>query len=237
MMALIAFHSASGRRRCGVPAPRSRASPRDGGAGSSAQSATSATARRQRHRAQRRRRRVASHRRRADRALRIARNAHLAPAHRQRVEQEQPAGERLADAGDELQRLGGLRRADDADDRREHAHDRAARRLELLAFAEEAVIARRVADRARSNTATCPSKRIAAPETSGISAATQARFTACRVAKLSLQSSTTSARATSGASSAGPIRASMASMRTSGLIAARRAFAAATFGVPTSGVA
>ena len=43
--------------------------------------------------------------------------------------------------GDQLQRLGRLRRADDADQRREHAHVGAARLLELLAFAEQAVVA------------------------------------------------------------------------------------------------
>ena len=44
---------------------------------------------------------------------------------------------------DELQDFGGLRRADDPDDRGEDAHDRAARLLELLALAEQAVVAGR----------------------------------------------------------------------------------------------
>ena len=42
-----------------------------------------------------------------------------------------------------------------------------------------------------------PSKRIAAPETSGLRCFTHARLSAWRVAKLSEQSSTTSAPATS----------------------------------------
>ena len=106
----------------------------------------------------------------------------------------------LADAGDQLQRLGGLRRADDADERREHAHRRAARLLELLAFAEQAVIARarRVA-RVEHRDLPVEADR-GAPRPAACRAATQARFTACRVAKLSQQSSTTSAAATSGAS-------------------------------------
>ncbi len=48
-----------------------------------------------------------------------------------------------------------------------------------------------------SNTATWPSKRTAAPETSGLPSRTHTRFTACRVAKLSLPSSTISAAAAS----------------------------------------
>ena len=78
----------------------------------------------------------------------IARHAHFAPVHRQRVEEQQAAGERFAGARDELQRFGGLRRADDAGQRREDAHRRAARLLDLLALAEEAVVARAIARRA-----------------------------------------------------------------------------------------
>ena len=82
-------------------------------------------------------------RRTADRALRIARDPDVAPAHRVGVEQQEAPRHRLADATDELHRFGGLRRADDADDRREDAHDRAARFLELFALAEQAVVAGR----------------------------------------------------------------------------------------------
>ena len=53
-----------------------------------------------------------------------------------------------------------------------------------------------------SNTAICPSKRIAAPETSGFSRR-RGRVDACRVAKLSEQSRTISAAAREGASSSG----------------------------------
>ena len=48
--------------------------------------------------------------------------------------------------------------------------------------------------------ATCPSKRIAAPDTKGTFAATQAAFTANRVVKLSQQSTTTSTLAICSAS-------------------------------------
>src|SRR6185312_2468446 len=83
----------------------------------------------------------------AHRTLRVAGHAHLAPAHRQRIDHREATGHRFADAGDELQRFGGLGGADDADEWRENAHRRAARLLELVAFAEQAVVAgrRRVA--------------------------------------------------------------------------------------------
>ncbi len=77
----------------------------------------------------------------AHRARGIARHAHFAPLHRERIEQQQPACKRLADAGDQLQRFRRLGRADDSDQRREHAHRGAACLLELLAFTEQAVIA------------------------------------------------------------------------------------------------
>ena len=70
-----------------------------------------------------------------------------------------------------------------------------------------------------SNTASCPSKRIAAPDTSGLLAPTHARFTACRVSKLSQQSMTTSASATSVASSGAPMRRAIGCSVTCGLIA------------------
>src|SRR5207248_4863563 len=77
----------------------------------------------------------------AHRARWIARNAKIAPLHRQRIDDEQPARERFADAGDQLERLAGLRGADDADQRREYAHRCAPRFLELVTFAEQAVVA------------------------------------------------------------------------------------------------
>ena len=145
---------------------------------------------------------------------------------------------RLADAGDELQRLGGLRRADDADERREHAHDRAARLLERLALAEQAVVARRVGQCAVSNTATCPSKRIAAPETSGF-----LRGDAGAVHRVPRREVVAAVEHDVGARDERRElrRARRApatvSMRTSGLTAASRAFAASTLRVPTSAVA
>jgi hypothetical protein len=66
----------------------------------------------------------------------------FSPSHRQGVEEQQPSADRFADTRDKLQRFGRLRCADDADERREHAHRRAARFLQFLAFAEKAVVAR-----------------------------------------------------------------------------------------------
>ena len=90
----------------------------------------------------------------------------------------------VADAGEELQRFGRLRRADDADERREHAHGRAARLLELLALAEQAVVAGRVADRARRRPRS--GRRSGSPRRTraACARATQARLTAWRVAKV-----------------------------------------------------
>ena len=76
--------------------------------------------------------------------MRIAREAHLVPAARERVEEQQPAGERLADAGHQLDRLHRLDRADDAHQRREHAHRRAALLLGLGVLGEQAVVAGRL---------------------------------------------------------------------------------------------
>jgi hypothetical protein len=67
--------------------------------------------------------------------------------------------------------------------------------------------------------------------------ATQARFTACRVAKLSQQSMTTSAADVNAARSSSPTRAATRCSLTSGLIAASRAPAASTFERPMSPVA
>ena len=64
--------------------------------------------------------------------------------HRQRVENQQPSCKCFANTGNQLERFAGLRRADNADERREHAHRRAPRFLQLVAFAEQAVIARAV---------------------------------------------------------------------------------------------
>ena len=74
---------------------------------------------------------------------------------------------------------------------------------------------------------------MAAPATSGLPWATQAAFTACRVAKLSLQSSTTSASATSADSCAGPARSSMGRTCTSGLMRPIASAAEAALGMPT----
>src|SRR5204863_4930414 len=61
------------------------------------------------------------------------------------------------------------------------------------------------------------------PDTSGFFAATQARLTAWRVAKLSVQSATMSAAAASGASSVRPTRSASWTTRTSGLTEIGRA--------------
>jgi len=85
----------------------------------------------------------------------------------------------------------------------------------------------------RSNTETWPSKRIAAPDTSGLRCFTQARLMAWRVAKLSVQSSTTSARATSASSASPSSRAWIGSSRVCGLRRCSVARAEATLGRPT----
>src|SRR5437667_2614562 len=56
----------------------------------------------------------------AQRAVRIARDAHLAELHAQAVEQHQPIHQRIAQVEDELDRLGCLNGADDAAHRAEH---------------------------------------------------------------------------------------------------------------------
>src|SRR4029453_5738601 len=78
----------------------------------------------------------------ANRTMRIARDAHLAPAHRMRVEQQQATAEGFADSGNYFQGFGGLGGADAANERSKNAHDRAARFFKLSAFAEQAVVAR-----------------------------------------------------------------------------------------------
>ena len=96
------------------------------------------------------------------------------------------------------------------DQRREHAHRRAARLLQLVAFAEQAVVARRLRDRATSKTATWPSKRSAAPDTSGLPRATHARVHRVpRGEVVAAVERRRRPRATSGASSSAPTRAAM----------------------------
>src|SRR5581483_9151760 len=63
----------------------------------------------------------------ADRAVRVAAQLHLGERGSERVEEEQPAGERLADPERELDRLVRLQRADDAGQHAEHAALGAAR--------------------------------------------------------------------------------------------------------------
>ena len=61
----------------------------------------------------------------AYRAVRLPDQLHLAPLHAARVDHLQAAGQTRANAGQQLQRLGRLHRADDAHQRREHAERRA----------------------------------------------------------------------------------------------------------------
>src|ERR1041384_5843341 len=65
---------------------------------------------------------------------------------------------------------------------------------------------------------TCASKRIAAPETSGLWCATHARFTAWRVAKLSVQSSTMCASRASSSNSSADTRVASATPPPPGVI-------------------
>src|SRR5919204_1461906 len=79
----------------------------------------------------------------ADRALRIAAEAHLAEAALQRVVQKIPSDERIADPEKELDRLGGLHGADDSRQNAEHAGLGARRRqLRWRRLREEAAVAR-----------------------------------------------------------------------------------------------
>ena len=63
----------------------------------------------------------------ADRTFRIAPEIELAKLHLQRIEMEQPAEQRFADAEDEFQRFSCLNRPDDAGKHAEHTRLRAAR--------------------------------------------------------------------------------------------------------------
>src|SRR5207245_6193405 len=58
------------------------------------------------------------------------------------VDKEQPGRERTAGRGEQLEGFRRLRCADDAHERGEYAHRRAARLLEFVALAEQAVVAR-----------------------------------------------------------------------------------------------
>src|SRR5436190_22806190 len=78
-------------------------------------------------------------------AMGIAGEPDFVPPARERVEKHEAAGESLAHAGHELDRLHRLERPHDAHERREHAHDGAAYVLGGRILGEETVIARRVA--------------------------------------------------------------------------------------------
>src|SRR5919202_5292374 len=79
----------------------------------------------------------------ADRALRVAPDRHLVELRGERVEQEQPADERLADPERELERLARLQRADDPREDAEHAALGARRReLRRRRRGEESAVAR-----------------------------------------------------------------------------------------------
>ena len=86
----------------------------------------------------------------------------------ERVEEEQPADQRVADPERELQRLVRLERADDAGQHAEHAALGAARReLGRRRLREEAAVARALGG---LKTVTWPSKRKIEPCTTGIRA-------------------------------------------------------------------
>src|SRR4029077_18646669 len=78
----------------------------------------------------------------ADRAVRAALDLHLVELRRERVEEQQPADERVADPGRKLDRLVRLQRADDARQHPQHAA-LGARRRELWRrrLREEAAVA------------------------------------------------------------------------------------------------
>src|SRR3954447_6439890 len=75
---------------------------------------------------------------------RVLRQLHRADLHVEHVHQQQTRLQRLAAAHDELQRFARLHGAHDADERREHAHHRAAHLFEVALFGKQAVIARTV---------------------------------------------------------------------------------------------
>ena len=79
--------------------------------------------------------------RRADRAMHVARDAYFAPLHRASVEHEQTPGQGCSRAAQQLERLGCLHGADDADQGGEHAHGGAAGFLERAVGWEDAGVA------------------------------------------------------------------------------------------------
>ncbi len=82
----------------------------------------------------------------ANRALRVAADRDLVPRRVERVEEQQATGKGLARAEHELERLGGLHRADDAGQHAEHAALGAARgELRRRRGGVEAAVARAVA--------------------------------------------------------------------------------------------
>src|SRR5664280_448609 len=80
---------------------------------------------------------------RARRARRVSRDEQFGPFHGPRIEHLQPSRQRRADAGDELESLGRLHAADDADQRREDAHRRARDVLEAGVVRKRAGVAGR----------------------------------------------------------------------------------------------
>src|SRR4051794_6680029 len=75
----------------------------------------------------------------AYRTCRVTGNANVAPLHRQCVDNQQTSCERFTNSGEQFEGFAGLRRADDADERRKHAHRRAPGFLQLVAFSEQTV--------------------------------------------------------------------------------------------------
>ena len=74
--------------------------------------------------------------------MRVLVQPHAVPLHRQRIEQQQPAIQCLADARENLQRLRRLHRADNADKRREYPHDSATDVFLIGILGKQAVITR-----------------------------------------------------------------------------------------------
>src|SRR4029079_11469965 len=72
-------------------------------------------------------------------ALGVADEAYLVPATCERIEEQQAPRKGFSDPGDELDRFGRLEGADDADEGREDAHDRAAFLLPCALTAQTAV--------------------------------------------------------------------------------------------------
>ena len=123
----------------------------------------------------------------ADGAVGIAPHRHLVERRTERVEEEQPPGERVAAVEDQLQRLARLQRADDAG---QDAEDASSAQLGAqLGAGEEAAVA---GPGPGANTVTCPSKRKIEPCTTGIPCQIDASFTRWRVGKLSAPSTITS---------------------------------------------